>query len=110
MDVITEQNLDPRLAGKNVGAILGQGTYFAVSAKYSDNYAQPDSQGHKFMFMVNVLTGRSCIGKEEYKRPPMNQDMKRRLFDSCVDNEQNPKVYCIFHDSQYYLEYLIEYT
>ncbi|CAG2222952.1 PARP10_14_15 [Mytilus edulis] len=110
LDVIAEQNLDPRLAGDRVGARLGQGTYFAVSHEYSDLYAQSDSQGHKFMIFADVLAGKSCIGKADFKRPPLNPDMKTRLFDSCVDNVQNPKVYCIFHDSQYYLKYLIEYT
>ncbi|XP_052081796.1 uncharacterized protein LOC127719611 [Mytilus californianus] len=110
LDVIAEQNLDPRLAGDRMGARLGQGTYFAVSPEYSDLYAESDRQGHKFMFFANVLAGKSCIGKTDYKRPPMNPDIKPRLFDSCVDNVQNPKVYCIFHDTQYYLKYLIEYT
>lgn len=110
LDVIAEQNLDPRKAGDRMGARLGQGTYFAVSPEYSDLYAQSDSQGHKFMFFANVLAGKSCIGKADFKRPPLNPDMKPRLFDSCVDNVQNPKVYCIFHDTQYYLKYLIEYT
>ncbi|VDI03290.1 E3 ubiquitin-protein ligase mind-bomb [Mytilus galloprovincialis] len=112
LDVIAEQNLDPRLAGGRVGALFGRGTYFATDAKYSDLYAQADQDGHKFMFLVKVLAGKTCIGRPEYLRPPP-QDTKNPnspLFDSCVDNEKNPRIYCAFHDTQYYPEHLIEYT
>ncbi|XP_063408625.1 E3 ubiquitin-protein ligase MIB2-like isoform X2 [Mytilus trossulus] len=112
LGVIAEQNLDPRLAGGRVGALFGRGTYFATDAKYSDLYAQADQNGHKFMFLVKVLAGKTCIGRPEYLRPPP-QDTKNPnspIFDSCVDNEKNPRIYCAFHDSQYYPEYLIEYT
>ncbi|XP_076085072.1 E3 ubiquitin-protein ligase MIB2-like isoform X1 [Mytilus galloprovincialis] len=112
LDVIAEQNLDPRLAGGRVGALFGKGTYFATDAKYSDLYSQADQNGHKFMFLVKVLAGKTCIGRPEYLRPPP-QDHKNPngpIFDSCVDNEKNPRIYCIFHDTQYYPEHLIEYT
>ncbi|VDI06000.1 poly [ADP-ribose] polymerase 7/11/12/13 [Mytilus galloprovincialis] len=101
---------EPRLAEDRMGARLGQGTYFTVSPEYSDLYAESDSQGHKFMIFADVLAGKSCIGKADFKRPPLNPDIKPRLYDSCVDNVQKPKVYCIFYDTQYYLKYLIEYT
>lgn len=112
LDVIAEQNLDPRLAGGRVGALFGKGTYFATDAKYSDLYSQADQNGHKFMFLVKVLAGKTCIGRPEYVRPP-SQDHKNPnspIFDSCVDNEKTPRIYCIFHDTQYYPEHLIEYT
>lgn len=111
-DVIAEQNLDPRLAGGRVGALFGKGTYFATDAKYSDLYSQADQNGHKFMFLVKVLAGKTCIGKPEYARPPPQdpRNPKSPLFDSCVDNDKTPRIYCVFHDTQYYPEHLIEYT
>lgn len=108
LEVITEQNLDPRLAGGRTGTVLGKGIYFAKDASYSDSYAQPDDEGHKFMFLCKVLAGKTCQGKSDYTRPPQ-QFAGGPLFDSCVDNEKNPRIYCVYHDSQYYPEYLIEY-
>ena len=108
LDVISDQNLDPRLAGNRTGTILGKGTYFAVNASYSDGYAKPDDAGHKYMFLCKVLAGNSCQGKHDYTRPPP-QFEGGPLFDSCYNNELDPSIYCIYHDSQYYPEYLIDY-
>ena len=112
LDEIVEQNLDPRLSGARIGALLGKGTYFAVDASYSDSYAEADQNGQKYMFLVRVLAGKICKGRREYVRPPKQNPQERNspLFDSCVDNLENPKIYCVFHDSQYYPEYLISYT
>ena len=112
LDLIAEQNLDPRLAGGRVGAIFGKGTYFAIDAKYSDLYAQADDKGHKFMFLVKVLAGKTCMGSQEYSRPPQvdPSNPTSPLYDSCVDNVKSPRIFCIFHDTQYYPEHLIEYT
>ena len=112
LDVIAEQNLDPRLAGGRVGAIFGKGTYFAIDAKYSDLYAQANDKGHKFMFLVKVLAGKTCVGNQDYLRPPQvdPSNSTSPLYDSCVDNVKSPRIYCIFHDTQYYPEHLIEYT
>lgn len=108
--VIEHQNLDPRLSGTN-GTLYGKGTYFAVESSYSDSYAEKDDDGHKFMFMVDVLTGRYCKGDESYKRPPPidTSNPYSPLYDSCVDDINNPSIYCIFHDSQFCINYLIEY-
>lgn len=47
---ICAENLDTRLAGTNIGAILGHGTHFATAAKMSDGYATPDPKsGYRFM-------------------------------------------------------------
>lgn len=108
--VIEHQNLDPRIYGTN-GTVYGKGTYFAVEASYSDNYASTNKDGHKFMFMASVLTGKFCIGDTSYTRPPPIDTSNKYspLYDSCVDNIKNPSMYCIFHDSQFYIDYLIEY-
>lgn len=111
VDLIVEQNLDCRLAGTRVGTLLGKGTYFAKDAKYSDGYAQSDSNGHKFMFVYSVLAGKTCPGRDEYVRPPpQDTNNPKLLFDSCVDNVVKPKIYCVFENTQYCSRYLIEYT
>lgn len=111
IDQICKENLDPRLAGDRVGVIFGQGTYFAVEAKYSDLYAQADARNHKFMVLTRVLGGKCCVGKNQYRRPPPvdPKDKNSHLYDCCVDNVQNPKIYCLFDTNQYYPEYIIEY-
>ncbi|XP_071144660.1 E3 ubiquitin-protein ligase MIB2-like [Mytilus edulis] len=110
VDLILEHNLDCCLAGTRVGS-LGRGTYFAKEAKYSDEYAQSDSKGHKFMFVYSVLAGKTCCGKEKYfKPPPQDTNNPKLLFDSCVDNIAKPRIYCVFEHTQYCSRYLIEYT
>lgn len=111
VDLIVEQNLDCRLAGTRVGTLLGKGTYFAKDAKYSDGYAQSDSNGHKFMFVYSVLAGKTCCGRDDYVRPPLQDINNPNLFfDSCVDNVTKPRIYCVFDNTQYCSKYLIEYT
>lgn len=111
IDKICKENLDFRLAGDRVGAIFGQGTYFALEAKYSDLYSQADENHHKFMVLTRVLAGKYCVGKAQYRRPPPvdPSDQHSRLYDCCVDNEKNPKIYCLFDTNQYYPGYIIEY-
>lgn len=102
--------MDPRLAGKN-GSLLGKGTYFAVNAKYSNDYAEKDDNGYRYLFLARVLTGTRCRGKSTYLRPPLVNPSNPRdaTFDSCVDKVNCPSIYCIFHNSQFYVEYLIRY-
>ncbi|CAG2233178.1 MIB [Mytilus edulis] len=80
VDLIVEQNLDCRLAGTRVGTLLGKGTYFAKDAKYSDGYAQSDSNGHKFMFVYSVLAGKTCCGRDDYVKPPLQDINNPNLF------------------------------
>ena len=111
VDTICNDNLDFRLAGDRVGALFGQGSYFAVEAKYSDLYCQPAPNRHKFMFVVKCLAGKCAQGDPKFKRPPPvdPKDAQKGLYDCCVDNPANPKIYCIFDNHQYYPEYIIEY-
>ncbi|KAH3804246.1 hypothetical protein DPMN_132528 [Dreissena polymorpha] len=107
------QNLDIRLAGTNVGAILGNGIYFASTAKMSDSYATPDpTTGYMYMFQCRVLVGEWTQGQQGLRRPPevaQTSACQVRLYDSCVDNIRNPSIFCIFGQNQYYPEYIIEY-
>ncbi|XP_071111879.1 E3 ubiquitin-protein ligase MIB2-like [Haliotis cracherodii] len=110
-DLIPHQNIDFRLAGSRVGALYGQGAYFAVDAKYSDGYAKEDARRHRFMFLAKVLVGKSKQGNRELKRPPvLDSSNKTKLADSACDNETSPRIYVIFSESHIYPEYLIEYN
>lgn len=95
------------------GTAYGIGAYFAVEASYSANpaFSPPDNGGLRYMYVANVLTGRYTVGKASMKIPPSRSgsDPDDR-FDSLVDNNQNPKMFVVFHDDQAYPSYLITFT
>ncbi|XP_056352653.1 protein mono-ADP-ribosyltransferase PARP14-like isoform X2 [Oenanthe melanoleuca] len=96
-------------AGKNA-AFFGDGTYFAVNARYSAQgiYSVPDVNGKKHMYLARVLTGKYCAGRRGIKAPPPRSPADPTdLYDSVVDNESNPKIFVIFNDIQAYPQYLI---
>ncbi|XP_051872954.1 protein mono-ADP-ribosyltransferase PARP10 isoform X2 [Pristis pectinata] len=94
--------------GKNA-AVYGQGVYFAASSIVSvDNqYSPPNPDGHKFVFVVNVLTGSYTKGDGKMKTPPLKDSKMSLRYDSLVDNCDNPKIFVVFHDTQAYPQYLI---
>ncbi|XP_040214268.1 protein mono-ADP-ribosyltransferase PARP14-like isoform X2 [Rana temporaria] len=94
-------------AGKN-GTLYGNGTYFAVNANYSVNYARPDGNGERHMYLARVLTGLYCAGSQGMITPPAkNAANATDLYDSVTDNLQNPSMFVIFNDVQAYPEYHI---
>ncbi|PVD37099.1 hypothetical protein C0Q70_04093 [Pomacea canaliculata] len=111
VEAIQHQNIDPLLAGENVGTIWGKGAYFAIDAKISDNYASSDDDGYRYMFMARVLTGQIAQGARDLKRPPpLDSTMPNALADAVVDDMNNPRVYVVFRNQQIYPEFLIQYT
>ncbi|KAI8490322.1 positive regulation of interleukin-4-mediated signaling pathway [Branchiostoma belcheri] len=100
-------------SGRNVGAAYGNGVYFAVSASLSaaDQYARPDPNGHRYMYMARVLSGEMCQGERNIIVPPAKDPIKSHItYDSVCDNTRNPKIIVIFYDAQSYPEYLITFT
>lgn len=100
-------------SGLNVGAILGNGTYFAMEANYSaaDQYSKPDTNGLKYMYLARVLTGQFCDGKKGMVAPPAkNPSNSTDLYDSVTNNVANPSIFAIFNDVQAYPEYLITFS
>lgn len=98
-------NFDARVSGKNA-TMFGDGAYFARDAKYSHAYTKGP---RRFIFMANVLVGQYTKGDKSYRRPPAKPGSDHELYDSCVDDVQNPSVFVVFDKNQYYPEYLIEY-
>ncbi|XP_072290835.1 protein mono-ADP-ribosyltransferase PARP12 [Eucyclogobius newberryi] len=105
VEAICDQNFDWRMCGVH-GTAYGKGSYFAQDASYSNKYAT----GHrgKVMFVALVLVGDYTKGQGQYVRPPPKKP-GTTLYDSCVDNVTNPKIFVIFEKQQVYPEYLIEY-
>ena len=112
VDVICHQNFDFRLSGERIGTLFGKGTYFASTAKYSDGYATRGVNGNKVMFMAKCLVGKCTLGDPTCNRPPYidTKDPTKGLYDCCVDNPSNPRIFCIFDWNQHYPEYVIQYT
>ncbi|XP_070559982.1 protein mono-ADP-ribosyltransferase PARP12-like [Ptychodera flava] len=110
VDVICRQNFDWRLSGVRVGTLFGKGSYFAQTAKYSDSYVATNDL-YKMMFLTRVLVGEFAQGNPAYVRPPPKnpEDPNGDMYDSCVNNTQDPTIYVVFESSQAYPEYIITY-
>ncbi|KAK5893346.1 hypothetical protein CgunFtcFv8_006225 [Champsocephalus gunnari] len=107
---IEKGKFDRNLAGKHAVA-YGKGVYFAVAAAYSaDRFSPADASGMKRLYVARVLTGRYTVGHSLLKAPPPRGSDKTDCFDSCVDNQQNPSMFVIFHDNQAYPEHLITFS
>jgi len=61
--------------------------------------------------MLQVIVGDYTLGQRGYVRPPPKDlgDPTGDLFDSCVDNIEDPSIFVTFERWQSYPEYLIEY-
>ncbi|XP_048247705.1 protein mono-ADP-ribosyltransferase PARP14-like isoform X1 [Haliotis rufescens] len=95
--------------GKNA-TYYGQGVYFAVNAKYSarDAYSRPDAQGQKYLYLVRVLTGVYTLGDPKMRvAPSKTGSTGTELYDSVVNDINNPVMYVVFNDTQAYPDYLV---
>ncbi|XP_071602678.1 protein mono-ADP-ribosyltransferase PARP14-like isoform X2 [Heliangelus exortis] len=106
---INYKGFDRGFSGKNA-ARFGKGTYFALDAIYSatETYSKPDSNNRRYMYLARVLTGKYCAATGELvEPPPRNPAEPYDLYDSVVDNIENPSMFVIFSDTQAYPAYLI---
>lgn len=92
-----------------IGALYGNGSYFAVDPQYSANgYAKPDGKGHKRMYLAKVLVGDFTVGSAGLlTAPARNSGNSADLYDSVTDNMATPKMFVVFSDVQAYPEYII---
>lgn len=111
IDLINKQGFNRSYAGAH-GAMIGNGSYFAVNPVYSaQGYAKPDGRGHKRMYLARVLVGDFTQGRSGLITPPSkNSRNAADLYDSVADNNANPTMFVVFNDIQAYPEYLITFT
>ena len=111
VEAICKRNFDWRLSGKHATR-FGEGSYFARDASYSHRYAKKDAHGFRHMFVAKVLVGSFIEGHANYRTPPPKnpEDPGSDLYDSCVDNQSNPRVFVVFDTDQLYPEYIISYS
>lgn len=107
---------------------FAEGTYFARDAAYSSRFCKDDikhgntfqihgvslQQRHLFrtyksMFLARVLIGDYINGDSKYMRPPSKDGSYVNLYDSCVDDTWNPRIFVVFDANQIYPEYLIDF-
>ncbi|XP_067289789.1 protein mono-ADP-ribosyltransferase PARP14 [Pseudorasbora parva] len=106
-DQINNNGFNRSFAGMN-GAMYGNGTYFAVDPSYSaQGYSKPDAKGHKRMYLARVLVGDFTQGKAGLPVPPAKSSNSADLYNSVVDQINNPSMFVIFNDVQAYPEYII---
>lgn len=61
------------------------------------------------MFLARVLIGDYINGDSKYMRPPSKDGSYVNLYDSCVDDTWDPKIFVVFDANQIYPEYLIDF-
>ncbi|XP_029461153.1 protein mono-ADP-ribosyltransferase PARP14 isoform X2 [Rhinatrema bivittatum] len=109
LQAINKYGFNRSYAGMNA-AMYGNGTYFAVEARYSaaNAYSKPDATGQKYMYLARVLVGECCVGQQNIVTPPSKSATDpTTLYDSVTDNPAKPSMFVIFNDIQAYPEYLI---
>ena len=108
---IVQQGFNRSFCGANA-TVYGEGVYFARDASYSTFplYSKPDAQGIQSCFLVRVVVGEYCRGVKDAKTPDVRDPGTGALYDSTVDNLQNPNIFVTYNDAQAYPEYLIKYT
>ena len=106
---IVEQGFDRNFSGKNA-TVYGKGAYFAFNSEYSarDSYSRPNAAGEQFMFLARVMVGEYCKGKVD--TPALDVYKGNTLYDTTVDNVQDPKIFVTYRDGQAYPQYLIKYA
>ncbi|XP_046843185.1 protein mono-ADP-ribosyltransferase PARP15-like [Xenia sp. Carnegie-2017] len=107
---INTNDFSRNFAGVN-GVIYGNGVYFARDASFSLDYSreQCSAGSQPKIYIAKVLVGKYTLGKKGLKAPPSKNDPSNPalLYDSIVNDINNPCIYVIFQDNRYYPEYLI---
>jgi poly [ADP-ribose] polymerase 7/11/12/13 len=103
------------LAGSAVGAIWGDGTYFARDAKYSHDYTEPKddvltNQSQRKMLLNRVIVGEWVKGAPGMLLYPLAKGEKYRQCNSLVNDVGDPSIFVIQHSNQAYPAYVITYT
>ncbi|CAF5145006.1 unnamed protein product, partial [Rotaria sp. Silwood1] len=74
------------------GTAYGFGVYFSSDAAYSHDYAKPNVNGERHMFLARVLVGNTTKGNSSMKICPAG-------FDSTTDGKH---IFVTYHDAQAY--------
>ena len=76
----------------------GRGVYFATKSSYSRRYSIPAANGHRYKFLVEVVTGEYCQGKRQTTAIPIKAGTNE-AYDCVVDVMEAPNIFVVFKDS-----------
>ena len=62
------------------------------------------------MFLADVITGQFAQGNENMRYPPHLSGNTTDLYDSVVDNVDDPAIFVVFKDASVYPLYILTYT
>ena len=94
----------------HITGAYGHGVYFAREASRAAQDSPRDDRKHKHVYLARVLVGEYTVGRKAMiASPPKDPKKPDDLYDSVVDNERDPSIFCMFCDSQAYPEYHIEF-
>lgn len=108
---ILKQGFNRSFAGRH-GTLLGVGTYFSTDLSYSNRFCDRRGAGHdctKVAILARVIVGHFCKGCSTDIEPPIMDEHTRELFDSTVDNEEQPTIFAVFRDFQALPLFLVEF-
>jgi Poly(ADP-ribose) polymerase catalytic domain len=97
LNAIVHYGFDP---DRNMTSAFGRGTYFAVSASYSKDYAKPKKNQISFMLLCDVLVGICCQGMS-------NQVIDITKYDNAVNHIEKPSIYVTPYKYAAYPSYVI---
>lgn len=106
---ICAENFNWRMYGTNVGHLYGQGTYFTNLAKLAHTYGKSTCTGKKVMLVVLVLVGKTTVGHDNMRFPPVNASTGRS-YDTTCDKETNPSIFVKYDRDEYYPSYVVKYS
>ena len=108
---IVQQGFNRSFCGANA-TLYGKGVYFARDASYSTYplYCRPDAEGIQTCFLVRAAVGEWCKAKRDDITPGVRDEAKNILYDSTVDDLQNPSIFVLYHDAQTYPEYIVRFS
>ena len=111
MPKILQQGFNRSFCGANA-TLYGKGVYFARDASYSTYplYCKPDAEGIQTCFLVRAAVGEWCKAKRDDITPGVRDEAKNILYDSTVDDLQNPSIFVLYHDAQTYPEYIVRFS
>ena len=96
VDKIMTQGFNRSFCGKNA-TVYGNGVYFASNMDYSlqTQYSKPDQDNYQYI-ITKIVVGQYCLGESE----KFLSIIKNEMFDTTVNNMQNPTIYVTYNDSQ----------
>ena len=85
------------------------GVYFATSANFSHRYTDQRG-GHRKMLLADVITGQFAQRNQSMRYSPLLPGNTTDLYDSVVDNVDDPAIFVVFEDASVFPLYILTYT